>query len=246
VKFEKVGAHTEQLKQKMRTKTIILGAAIIAAGALSSMAQSNVFSLNTVGYYNVQLTNGFTLMANQLDLDGTGTNNTLPSVFGTNLPNLTKVLAFTPAGTFVSSTYIAASHSFTGATNTVKAGLQPGYGVFVQLPAGPVPTLTIVGNVLGTNGVTNTFATGYGTGLTILSSKVPVAGGVSTNLGFVPAANLDTAQQFNSASQSYFAKHSWLSASSSWTGGQPSLRVGEAFFFSAHVAGNWTQNFIIQ
>ena len=69
----------------MRTKTILTAAALLAAGALTSMAQSNVFSLNVVGYYNLSLTNGFQLVANQLDLDGTGVNNTLQSVFGTSL-----------------------------------------------------------------------------------------------------------------------------------------------------------------
>jgi len=230
----------------MRTKTTLLGAAILAAGALSSMAQSNVFSLNIVGYYTVPLTNGYTLMANQLDLDGTGTNNTLPSVFGTNLPNLTKVLAFSGGG-FVSSTYIAGTHSFTGPTNTVNIALQPGFGVFVQVPnAATAPSLTLVGNVLGTTGVTNTFHTAYGTGFTILASKVPVSGGVTTNLGLVPAANLDSLQQWNPATQSYAPKHTWLSGSSSWTGGQPVPNVGEAFFFNAHVASNWTQSFIVQ
>jgi len=182
-----------------------------------------------------------------MDLDGTGTNNNLPSVFGTNLPNLSKVLAFTGAS-FISSTYLSGTHTFTGTTNVVNAALQPGYGVFVQIPPLPAvaPKLTVVGNVLGTNGVTNTFHTAYPTGLSILASKVPVSGGVSTNLGFVPAANLDSIQQWNPAAQGYFAKHSWLSGSSSWTGGQPTPAVGEAFFFSAHVASNWTQNFIVQ
>jgi hypothetical protein len=52
----------------MRTKTLLLSAAALAAGVLSSLAQSsNVYSLNVVGYYNVPVTaNGYAFLANQL------------------------------------------------------------------------------------------------------------------------------------------------------------------------------------
>src|SRR4051812_38861431 len=51
----------------MRTKTAILTAALVAAGALSSMAQ-NVYSVNVVGYVNVTLNaNKFTMVANPLN-----------------------------------------------------------------------------------------------------------------------------------------------------------------------------------
>src|ERR1043165_8066346 len=51
----------------MRTKTLVC-AAILAAGLASSMAQSNVYSLNVVGYYNVVIPGGTKVMvANQLN-----------------------------------------------------------------------------------------------------------------------------------------------------------------------------------
>src|ERR1051325_7668433 len=60
----------------MRTKTLVC-AAIRAAGLASSMAQSNVYSLNVVGYYNVVIPGGTKVMlANQLNT----TNNTLAGV----------------------------------------------------------------------------------------------------------------------------------------------------------------------
>src|ERR1043165_5668831 len=60
----------------MRTKTLVC-AAILAAGLASSMAQSNVYSLNVVGYYNVVIPAGKKLMiANQLHT----TNDTLAGV----------------------------------------------------------------------------------------------------------------------------------------------------------------------
>ena len=41
----------------MRTKALLCAAAL-AAGTAASMAQSNVYSLNIVGYVNVPLTSG--------------------------------------------------------------------------------------------------------------------------------------------------------------------------------------------
>jgi hypothetical protein len=60
----------------MRTK-VLLCAAAVAAGALSSMAQSNVYSLNVVGYVNVPLvgSGSYNMIANPLNNTGTGGNN---------------------------------------------------------------------------------------------------------------------------------------------------------------------------
>jgi hypothetical protein len=60
----------------MRTK-VLLCAAAVAAGALSAMAQSNVYSLNVVGYVNVAIPGGgaYTMLANPLNNTGTGGNN---------------------------------------------------------------------------------------------------------------------------------------------------------------------------
>jgi len=231
----------------MRTKTIILGAAIVAAGALSSMAQSNVFSLNTVGYYTLSLSHGFQIVANQLDADGTGAANTIQSVLGTNLPNGSKVFVFTGGAFAATATYSSAAHAWGGNTNAANTVMQPGSGFFLQIPAAatlPV-NLTVVGNVLGTNGVTNTFTTAYPLGFSILSSKVPVAGGITTGLG-LNATNGDFVFQFNPATQSYGSKHTWSSAASAWSAGQPTNAVGGALMYNGKTGGNWVQNFIIQ
>src|SRR5258706_9794263 len=67
----------------MRTKTLLC-AAVLAAGAISTMAQSNVYSLNVVGYYNVTFAaNQFKLIGNQLNT----TNNTLGGVIPVAAPN---------------------------------------------------------------------------------------------------------------------------------------------------------------
>jgi hypothetical protein len=227
----------------MRTKTLLLTAALAAAGALSSMAQSNVYSLNVVGYVNLSLTNGFQFVGNQLDFDGTGTNNTLATVFGTNLPNSTRLYIYN-AGTsaFTSATYLAASGTWIGNTAGADAALQPGGGVFLSLPAAAAPTtVTTVGTVLQ-----GTLSTPYVAGYNIISSKVPLAGGAGA-LGLTNnASNGDYVYQFQPGSQTYGSKHTYLAATGIWLGGEPQIAVGEAFWYNAKNAGSWTTTFTVQ
>jgi len=55
----------------MRTKTLLLTAALTALSSAAVMAQTNVYSLNAVGYINVTVLPGFNMIACQLQ---TGTN----------------------------------------------------------------------------------------------------------------------------------------------------------------------------
>lgn len=62
-------------------KTLLIAVAALAAGIISVEAQ--VYSQNIVGYYNVTVPkNGFSLVANQLNLDNT---NGISSIFGSGL-----------------------------------------------------------------------------------------------------------------------------------------------------------------
>jgi hypothetical protein len=225
----------------MRTKLAILAAAALAAGALTSQAQSNVYSLNVVGYYNLSLTNGFNLIANQLDLDGTGANNTLQSVFGTALPSGSQVYVFT-GGIFIGHATVNASGLWNGTTNQANLTLQPGQGAFVKIPAAattPVP-LTIVGNVLQGTNLTVAYPVGY----SIISSITPRSGGIQTVLGLTPSSG-DFVYQWNPAIQNYGSKH--VSNGTVWNAaGEPVPAIGEAFYYNAKVAKNWVQNFIVQ
>jgi hypothetical protein len=227
----------------MRTKKLILTAALVAAGALSSMAQSNVYSLNVVGYVNLTLTNGFQMVANQLDFDGTGVNNTLGTVFGTNLPNQTRLYIYNATtASFSTATYLAGSGTWLGDSTGANAALQPGGGVFLSLPAAAaVTTVTTVGTVLQ-----GSLATPYAAGFNIISSKVPVAGGAGS-LGLTNnISNQDSVYQFVASAQTYGAKHTYLAGSGSWLGGEPQISVGESFWYSAHAAGSWTVTFNVQ
>jgi len=231
---------TQTTNTDMRTK-VLLGAAALAAAAATASAQ-NVYSLNVVGYINLSLTNGYNLIANQLDLDGNMTNNTLATVFSTNMPNKTAVYAWsTTAGSFVKATYNAASGAWTGGTAAGNAAVAPGAGVFVQIPAGvatPI-TLTTVGQVIQGK---NTLP--LAAGLNLVSSIAPISGGIGTVLGYTPTAK-DYYLPWNPVTQAYAAKQNYTGTA--WSGaGEPTPAVGQAFFLNAKGATNWVQNFTVQ
>jgi hypothetical protein len=208
------------------------------------MAQSNVYSLNVVGYVNLTLTNGFQMVANQLDFDGTGTNNSLVTVFGTSLPNLSRAYVYNAtSASFSIATYVASTTTWSGATTAAAAALNPGGGVFLSIPAtATVPiTVTTVGTVLQ-----GSLSTPYAAGFNIISSQVHVDGGAGA-LGLTNnASNLDYVYQFLPSTQGYGPKHIYVASTGSWSGGEPQFGVGEAFWYNAHVAGDWTVTFNVQ
>src|SRR5262249_20964627 len=191
--------------KQMRTKALLCAEGLLAAGVATSMAQSNVYSLNVVGYINYSITNKFNLIANHLDFDGTGTNNTVQTVFGTNLPNGSQVFAFNPATQlyFQTATYIGNGNWSPAPGSTVAPGLQPGSGVWVRLIQAngtPTPiTLTTVGNVIqGTHSLPIIGA--VPAKFQFLSIIPPLSTGIQTGMGLTPTAG-DQVFQFNPVTQ---------------------------------------------
>ena len=178
------------------SKTLLIAAAALAGSVISSQAQ--VYSQNIVGYINVPLATGFNAMANQLDFDGTGTNNTVATVFGTNLVAGTTVLAWEPSlAGYTTAGWVSSKGvlKWTGNTNGVSAALNEGSGVFVQSPS--ANSLTLVGTVLqGTNLIS--LVQGYN----LVSSVAPISGDIVTNLGYVPSVG-DAVLLWNTTAQSY-------------------------------------------
>jgi hypothetical protein len=121
----------------MRTKSLFIAAAALVAGLVSVQAQSNVYSLNVVGYVNeIYKGNGaFTLCGNPLD-DGNG--NQLTNLFA-SLPKGSSVQVWNGAG-YVLSTKGAT----TWATNFT---IPPGTGFFVKPGSVANITNTFVGTV---------------------------------------------------------------------------------------------------
>ena len=188
-------------------------AAALAAGALTSMAQGNVYSLNIVGYVNVPLATGYNLIANPLD---NGTND-LNSLF----PNATLGdTVYTFNGTTFNSAVFISSWS-------PDPVLPPGVGFFYQA-SGPA-TNTFVGNVL-TGNLTNHVAAGY----SIVASQVPQADTLE-NLNY-PGQIGDTAYYWNNGS---YSSSVFISTWSPDT----IVGVGQGFFINASSPETWWRVF---
>ena len=218
----------------MRTKTLILTAALGAAGIATSMAQ--VFSVNAVGYINVTIPAGkIQMVANQL-IRGA---NTLAEVIPT-APDGTIVYSFLPNGTYDVSTYL----DFLAAWDPNPAiPMGPGVGAFISNPTASPMTLTFVGDVPQNTPPGTPLTTPIPPGLSIRSSKVPQAGTLPA-LGYTPGDG-DICYQFNPADGSYTV-NTYLDFLGAWDPLDPNIAVGEAFFiFNNGVAKSWTRSFTV-
>jgi hypothetical protein len=208
----------------MRTKAL-LGAAILAAGLASSMAQ-NVYSLNVVGYYNVTIpANSFGMIANQFNT----TNNTLASLIP-NPPVNTTVYKYNNGWT----AYVFDELDLAWSPNG-NATINPGEGIMVKNVQATPMTITFVGDVPQGN-LTNSLPAGYA----VRSSMVPQAGSVSTLLGF-PGQPNDTIYKYSGGYTAYV----FVELDLAWSPSEPAMGVGEAFFSKKIAAENWVRNFTV-
>ena len=223
---DKHPAHEKEKALKMKTKALLAAGLMIAASAASSLAQT-VYSVNAVGYVNVTCPPGFTIIANPL----AASVNTVQALMPSSLPFLSSVFKFDPiAGAFTSSIYLG-NGNWTANSMT----LVPGEGFFFKNPANTNIVITFVGNVQQ-----GALTTSLPQGFSLVSSQVPQSGLVSTDLG-LPAAFLDTVFRFNGASYD----SSVFLGGGNWTGGEPTINVGEGFFVKKQAAGNWTRVFSV-
>jgi hypothetical protein len=230
----------------MRTKAL-LGAAALAAGALTTMAQSNVYSLNVVGYINLTLTEGVNLIANQLDADGYGTNNTVPGVFGSVLPPGSSVYTWNGASYNI-QTWNRNKPGTATNWNTPSYSLNPGQGAWVVIPSGTLGTtksltVTTVGTVLQ-GALVNSNLPALG-GVSLVSSIVPLAGGLQTALGYNAGVN-DTVYAWNGTSYtiSTYALNKTKTATN-WGPSEPAITVGEGFWLKTSAGAAWSNYFTV-
>jgi len=235
-------AHTQKTQHKhMRTKTTLLTAALLAAGALSSMAQ--VYSVNIVGYINLTIPKGFSMIANQLNASP---DNTLATVLAGVPENTTayKFIPTPPPAHYQSSNFSADNPGWTipGVT------LNPGEGVFISIDPSQAPsgyTATFVGEVQLSS------ATPVKTGFSMLSSAIPQQGGVETLLGF-PSRENDTIYKWDgslNAGKGGFRSFNFSADNPGWSPSEPVMNVGEAFFISSDPQQggdrSWTRTFVV-
>ena len=221
----------------MRTKTLLLTAAVCAAGIATSKAQA-VYSVNAVGYVNSALAKGYNLISNPLDNKATG-GNIIKSLFST-LPGGSQVYLFNGTS-FDTAQVDDFSGELTGSPTVVNHELKPGEGVFVRVD-NPL-TVTFVGEVpAGTQN--NSIPKGF----SVRASQVPQAGKLVTDLSF-PVAEGDQIYKYNNATGKYaiytFTFGAWDTPSGVPAGTEPTADVGEAFFVRTDTAKTWTRNFDI-
>jgi len=226
----------------MRTKALLCAAGLLAAGAATSMAQG-VNSLNVVGYVNTNIVEGFNLLSNPLNLDGTGTNDLISTVISNQLPGNTTVYQFNGVGY---NQFSYAKNKNTGLTNWTPDGpLNPGVGVWVRTPVGSgTKTAVFVGNVL--QGVNHNPNIPAGGGFALLGSMKPVQGGLTTDLKYQPALN-DTVYIYNGVgyNQSSYAKNK-NTGLTNWVPSEPTIQIGQGFWLKTVAGSVWNQNFTVQ
>jgi hypothetical protein len=203
----------------MRTKALLLTAVLGAAGIANSLAQ--VYSVNAVGYINLDLGAGFHMIANQLD-----------DKAGNSVKNILKDV---PDGTFL---YKYVGGAFTTLSKDfgewdADIALAPGEGAFLKLPN--AYKITLVGEV-PQNADSNLAIAG---GLSIISSKVPQAMDLSAAAFAFPAADGDFVYKWLPQLGTY-ATYSYDFGA--WDT-SPSIGVGEAFWVKKVAAATWTRNF---
>jgi hypothetical protein len=237
----------------MRTKTLLLTAALVAATSASALAQ--VYSVNAVGYVNLTVpANGLAILANPLN----GTNNNLNTIiplgdgqdgvtiyrYDTTLQGYSDPISFVCCGEGL---------GWLSATDP-NPTIAPGEGFWIQNPLPTPLNLTFVGEV--PQGSLSNPIPG-GNQLALRSSMVPQELRLGTNgqpntLQW-PAAEADTIYIFDTATQGYKDPYSfveglgWLSASDpDALPDGPMIKVGQGFWsIKAAPAANWNRTFSV-
>jgi len=217
----------------MRTKALLLTAALSAAGVATSMAQA-VYSVNAVGYVNTVVHPGFNLISNPL----TATDNSIATLFK-GVPVDTAVYKYIPGTGFAIAQYDGDVLAFLPASAAALT-VVPGEGVFIKNPTATDFTITFVGEVSQSPNSTTPLSHPTPKGLSIQSSEVPQSG-TAADLGLVGAPD-DTIYQYDTTTHQYKIS-SFDSDTLAWAPALGTLKVGEAFFLKKAAAGAWTRQF---
>jgi len=224
----------------MRTVKALLCVAALAAGIATSMAQSNVYSLNVVGYYNLTVGAGQAVMiANQLNT----TNNTIGALL---VPPMVanNDLLYKFNGGFSASQYSTDDGQW---DPSPAVTLNPGEAALYKNTQGSTETLTFVGEVLQGQ-LVNTLPLGT---QVMRSSMVPQQGLISTTLG-VPYDNNDLLYVYNIAQNSSgYSAYQYSTDDGQWDPNEPTINVGQGFFYKKAATANpananWVRNFTVQ
>jgi hypothetical protein len=216
----------------MRTKTMLLSALLGALGSVSVMAQSNVYSLNAVGYINVTNYPGLNMVSCPLI---TSPDNTVGTVFNNSNGALTGSVVFfySPSTGYSYDTALPT----TGKGSTTNANgwnsdgtniLSPGVCCWFENNSASTGSdvasnivITFVGTV-PTGPITNSLYTG----LNLVSTVVPASGDIVTN-SLMNLTNYNVGDTVYTYNQSV-------------AGDYTTYQSGSGKGYSAGYNGNWT------
>jgi len=215
----------------MKTKAILLAGILSAVGVASSFAQ--VYSVNAVGYVSVTLApSEFKLVCNPLNVITNGVqNNTLDSILP-SAPRNTRVYKFS----YATQSFGSIFDKQTAGWNPNTGVFNPGEGFFVQNRNSTNVTLTFVGEVPQSSSASISASPGFN----LVASHFPLTGLVETDLK-LPAKTGDKVYAYRAGAYQLFTR-----LGSSWqSGNQPSISVGEGFFWQVSGTTNrsWTNSF---
>jgi hypothetical protein len=250
----------------MRTKTLALSALLGMIGSASLVAQTNVYSLNAVGYINVQLFPGFNMITcplicspdntiGTLFPNGNGYSGAPQSANSNSIPGTSEVFTWN-AQTASYSSDTATKNAFKsfGSYNGWNGGgtltINPGQAAWFY-NAGSLMTITFVGTV-PQNGATNMSQTLY-PGFNMVGSIIPMSGDLVANTNTLLTTGSGNDEVFtwdpalNSGAGGYDPTYTYTKSTHTWGPSDPTTtNITEGFwYFVNNTAETWTENFSI-
>lgn len=219
----------------MRTKTLLLTAAVSAVGIASSMAQA-VYSVNAVGFVNLTIPAGFSIIANPLNTSNNNTTNLLTG----QVPDGTQVYTLNGTAYTINGATVVGTETAWDLDTQI---LDPGTGFFIRNPTSNSFQITFVGEV-PQGSLSNALPAGF----SLKSSQVPQSAILNGTNGLnFPAADGDRIYLLRAGQYviTSFVADPTAPGGGVWDNGDPIPNVGEGFFVNKIAAANWTRNFSV-
>jgi len=222
---------------------MLLTAAMVAAGALSSVAQ-NVYSVNVVGYINLTLKPGYNLISVPLTGNPDNSVNTVLTNTTPTIPDGGNLYTWDPVGqTYAQALNSSGGQWVDGSFNLSSQQVVPGQSFFIQNVGGSPVTLTLVGTVpQGTNHISLHSAYSF------VADPAPISGDVTTN-GF-PVADNSLVYTWDNIGQTY--NQALTGSGGQFVDGSFNTVVlappvgGGFIYFNPNATTSWTRTFTVQ